>query len=109
MAINKKTLPPPPTLSETRDNLSQPETAPAKFDKRMLRNTGRTFQYNVRVSPDFQAELNDLMARDRLTGWQWLAVAMEAYKALPNKEREEIIKRITANDPAMQQFPELKR
>jgi hypothetical protein len=105
MATKKKTLPPPPSLHETRDNLSQPETAPAKLDKRTLRNTGRTVQYNVRVSTDFQEELNALMTRDRLTGWQWLAVAIEAYKALPEQERERLIKQIVTNDPAMRQFP----
>ena len=110
MTTKKKMLPPPPSLHEIRDDLNtQPETAPAKFDKRMLRNTGRTVQYNVRVSPDFQAEINGLMTRDRLTGWQWLAVAMEAYKALPDKDKEALIKRVIANDPAMQQFPELRR
>jgi hypothetical protein len=75
----------------------------------MLRNTGRTVQYNVRVSPDFQADLNNLMTRDRLTGWQWLAVAMEAYKSLPGKEKEDLIKRVVSNDPAMQQFQEGRR
>jgi hypothetical protein len=49
------------------------------------------------------------MTRDRLTGWQWLAVAMEAYKSLPDKDKEALIKRVIANDPAMQQFPELRR
>jgi hypothetical protein len=102
----KKTLPPPPSLTDTRDNLSQPEVAPARLDKRTLRNTGRTVQYNVRISPDFQDELNDIMTRDRLTGWQWIAVALEAYKALPEQEREALIKRVVANDPAMRQFPE---
>jgi hypothetical protein len=109
MTIRKKTLPPPPSLQETRDNLSQPETAPAKFDRRGLRNTGRTVQYNVKVSPDFQAELNGLMIRDRLTGWQWLAVAKEAYNALSETEREALIRQVVASDPAMQQFPDLKR
>jgi hypothetical protein len=105
MTTKKKTLPPPPSLNDTRDNLSQPENAPAKLDKRTLRNTGRTVQFNVRISPDFQDELNDLMTRDRLTGWQWLAVAMEAYKALPDQEKERLIKQAVTNDPAMRQFP----
>jgi hypothetical protein len=101
----KKTLPPPPNLSESSNNLNQPEIAPSKFDKRTLRNAGRTVQYNVRISPDFQNEMNALMARDRLTGWQWLAVALEAYKAMPDQEREALIKQVVANDPAMRQFP----
>ena len=109
MATTQKKLPPPPSLSETRDNLSQPETAPAKLDKRTLRNAGRTLQYNVRVSPEFQDELNGILSRDRLTGWQWLAVAMEAYKALPDSQKEALIRQAVTNDPAMQQFPELKR
>jgi hypothetical protein len=100
----KKTLPPPPSLNDTRDNLSQPEVAPAKLDKRTLRKTGRTAQYNVKISPDFQEELNALMTRDRLTGWQLLDAAIEAYKALPDQEREALIKRVVANDPAMRQF-----
>lgn len=109
MTTKKRTLPPPPNLGETRDNLSQPETAPARLDRRTLRNTGRTVQYNVRISPDFQEELDALMARDRLTGWQWLAVAKEAYKALPEQERERLIKRVVTDDPAMRQFPDSAR
>jgi len=109
MTAKKRALPPPPGLHETRDNLSQPETAPARLDKRTLRNSGRTLQYNVRISPEFQEELNTLMLRDRLTGWQWLAVAMEAYKAIPEPERERLIRQAVADDPAMRQFPDSKR
>lgn len=104
----KPKLPTPPGLNDTRDNLIQPETAPAKFDRRTLRNTGRTLQYNVRVSQEFQDEIDAIQTHDRLTRWQWLAVALEAYKALPDAERESLIRRVIASDPAMRQFPTSK-
>ncbi len=52
----KSRLGTPPPAETVRDNLIEPETAPAKsepVDKRTLRKTGRTQQFNTRVSKDF--------------------------------------------------------
>lgn len=100
----KKSLGPPPAMVEARSTLSQPETAPAKLDRRTLRNTGRSVQFNVKISPSFQDELNRCMKRDRLTGWQFLSVAAEAYNRLSDQEKNALIKQAIDNDPAMQQF-----
>jgi predicted DNA-binding ribbon-helix-helix protein len=99
----RKTLGPPPTEADTTDNLSQPEVAPAKLDKRSLRRTGRHTQLNLKVSEDFRDRYEEVARRDRLTNWQLLASALEAYNSLSKEEKESIIEKVVMDDPAMRQ------
>lgn len=100
-----KKLTPPPKLDETSNNLKHPEHAPIALDRRTLRQANRTIQLNVRVPETFRDELNRITQIDRLSLWQWLAVSMEAYKALPEKEKSSLIRQVISQDAAMQQYP----
>jgi len=59
---NRKNLPPPPPPSEAKDNLTQPEHAPAPepvpwVDGRTLRTTGRSTQFTTRITDAFLKEI----------------------------------------------------
>lgn len=97
----------PPSLDEAKGDLAQqPEIAPLKSDKRSQRNAGRSFQFNIHVPQNFKEEYEKIKQRDRLLNrWHWASVAMQAYNALPEAERNRLIAEAIANDPAMQQFP----
>lgn len=100
-----KKLAPPPKIDEASNNLNHPEHAPLSLDRRTLRQANRTIQLNVRVPETFRNELDHITQLDRLSLWQWLAVSMEAYKALPEKEKSSLIRQVISQDAAMQQYP----
>lgn len=107
MARKNRLIELPPTMDETKGELAkQPEAAPLKPDKRSLRSAGRSFQFNIQVSENFREQYETVRKRDRLLNrWQWAAVAMKAYNALPKDERDRLISEVMAEDPAMQQYP----
>ena len=88
------TLGSPPPSSEASSNLSAPEAAPApppekvpvnetsrkKNDGRSLRRTGRTVQFATRVTPEFDVQLRDIAARDRMLIVEVLERALAAYE-----------------------------
>lgn len=79
---NRKNLPPPPPPSEARDNLAQPEHAPAGayVDGRTLRATGRTTQFTTRITEELQTEIKVFAAQHKLKFNDLLEQAFEALK-----------------------------
>ena len=79
---NRKNLPPPPAPSEAKDNLAQPEHAPAGtyVDGRTLRATGRTTQFTTRITDELQTEIKVFAAQHKLKFNDLLEQAFEALK-----------------------------
>lgn len=77
---NRKNLPPPP--SEAKDNLAQPEHAPAGtyVDGRTLRATGRTTQFTTRITKELQTEIKVFAAQHKLKFNEFLEQAYAALK-----------------------------
>jgi len=75
----------PPAPTETRQTLNEsvplPITAP-KVDGRTLRQTGRTSQFNVMLSPDFREQIAQVAQIDRLTYPQLLTIMFRVYSEL---------------------------
>lgn len=111
MAAKKRMIELPPSMEEAKGELTkQPESAPLRPDKRSQRSAGRSCQFNINVPESFKEQYKAIKERDRiLNRWHWAAVAMQAYNALPKEERERLIAEVIENDPAMQQFPDMKR
>jgi hypothetical protein len=111
MARKNKLIELPPSIEEAKGELTkQPEAAPLKPDKRSQRSAGRSCQFNIHVPESFKEQYEAIKKRDRLLNrWHWAAVAMQAYNALSKEERERLIAEVVENDPAMQQFPDMKR
>jgi hypothetical protein len=65
---NRKNLPPPPPPSEAKDNLAQPEHAPAGtyVDGRSLRATGRTTQFTTRITEELQTDIKVFAAQHQV-------------------------------------------
>jgi len=80
---HRSKLPPPPSPSETTDNLSAPEHAPTgRVDGRTLRATGRTLQLSTRVSAAFHHELKMYAVKHKLKLNELLELSFEALKKL---------------------------
>ena len=75
----------PPAPTETRETLNEsiplPITA-TKVDGRTLRQTGRTSQFNVMLSPEFREQIAQTSQIDRLTYPQLLTLMFRAYSEL---------------------------
>ena len=100
----KGSLGAPPPITEASSNLAAPETAPAapqeatfeaparpaapnaqapgrsRPDARSARKTGRTVQFATRVSPEFDARVRDIAARQGLLLVEVLEQALDAYE-----------------------------
>jgi hypothetical protein len=85
-------LPPPPSAEEARDNVKQPERAPAAdtVDGRSPRATGRTEQLATRVTPQFHRDLK-VYATER--GLKIVEVLEQAFEALKRQKREYLRRR----------------
>ena len=86
-----KRLGAPPPMDEASENLHAPETAPAstpvataptasRIDGRSLRSSGRKVQFSTRVTPEWDAEVRALAARDGIMLVEILERALELYK-----------------------------
>ncbi len=103
--LKRKGLGAPPPPTEVKDNLSEPETAPAETapaavversaapklvrlppaarserDGRSARRTGRTVQFATRVSDDFDRKFRSIAKRDKLLMVDLLEQALAAYE-----------------------------
>lgn len=76
-SMKKSRLGAPPSVMETKGNISQPEVAPTDGRNK---KTGRTYQLSTRVHPDFYFRLREIAARDRLKMVEVLEEAMELYE-----------------------------
>jgi hypothetical protein len=75
----------PPAPTETRQTLNESVPLPIsalKVDGRTLRQTGRTSQFNVMLSPDFREQIAQAAQIDRLTYPQLLTLMFRAYSEL---------------------------
>jgi len=81
----KNRLGTPPTKSEVLNNLTEPEAAPAlqmgqkAVDKRTLRKTGMTEQFNTRVSKEFLKSLRATAKDEGRTLGKILELSLNAY------------------------------
>lgn len=76
----KNNLPPPP-VDEISDNI-HPRTNVTNYERidgRSLRRTGRTLQFNTRVTPEFDMKLREIAQRDGLTLAEILERALMRY------------------------------
>ena len=78
----KSNLPPPP-VDEVSENIHprQPVDSAGyeRADARSFRRTGRTIQFNIRVTPDFDMQVREIAQRERLTLAEVLERAMALY------------------------------
>jgi hypothetical protein len=84
----------PPKETETRQTLVEPAPrpiAPKKVDGRTLRQTGRTSQFNVMLSPEFREQIAQTSQIDRLTYPQLLTLMFRAYSELPPETKNTYI------------------
>ena len=77
----KNNLPPPPSIEETSENIHPRSdvTNYERIDGRSLRRTGRTIQFNTRVTPEFDMRLREIAQRERLTLVEVLEQALIRY------------------------------
>jgi hypothetical protein len=80
----RKTNLPPPPIDEVGENIHprQPNVDLASYERidgRSLRRTGRTVQFNTRVTPAFDMRLRELAQRDRLSLAEVLERAVALY------------------------------
>jgi transglutaminase-like putative cysteine protease len=79
----KSNLPPPP-VAEVSENIHprQPvdsATSYERADARSFRRTGRTIQFNIRVTEDFDRRVREIAQRERRTLAEVLERAMALY------------------------------
>ena len=74
-----------PSVEEIKNNITQPEVAPADGRNK---KTGRTYQLSTRVHPDFYYKLREIAARDRLKMVEVLEEAMDLYEQ--NKQSDSL-------------------
>jgi len=78
----KSNLPPPP-VGEVSENIHPRQLIDSatyeRIDARSLRRTGRTIQFNIRVTPDFDMQVREIAQRERLTLAEVLERAMALY------------------------------
>jgi hypothetical protein len=84
----KSALGKPPSIEEASPNLLAPETAPAtpakvhpRIDGRSARRSNRTVQFATRVTPEFDARIREISARDNLLLVEILEQALAAYES----------------------------
>ncbi len=77
----KNNLPPPPPVEETSNNIHPRSniTNYERIDGRSLRRTGRTIQFNTRVTPEFDMKLREIAQREGLTLAEILERALMRY------------------------------
>ncbi len=77
----KNRLGAPPPRTETPDNLIEPETAAAtsKTDKRSLRKTGMTEQFNTRLTKECLKKLRAVAKEDGRTIGKTIERALDIY------------------------------
>lgn len=75
----KSRLPAPPPITETKDNLSEPEYPPV-IDGRNLNRTGRTEQFSTRVTFEFKNKVKLLAAKNNLMICELLEKAIAFYE-----------------------------
>jgi predicted DNA-binding ribbon-helix-helix protein len=76
----RATLGAPPTSSEIKNNLQQPETL-EYVDGRTLRKTGRTHQLSTRVTDEFYKNIKMIAARDGIKIVELLEKAVALYES----------------------------
>jgi transglutaminase-like putative cysteine protease len=78
----KSNLPPPP-VDEVSENIHprQPVDNPSyeRADARSFRRTGRTIQFNIRVTADFDRRVREIAQRERRSLAEILEQAMALY------------------------------
>ena len=79
-------FPPPPTPSETTNNLNQPEIAPyvGPIDGRTLRATGRTSQFTTRISEELHNEIKVYAAQHKMKLNELIERGFAALKQIQN-------------------------
>lgn len=81
----KNRLGTPPTEAEVLNNLTEPEVAPAlqsrekSIDRRTLRKTGMTEQFNTRVSKEFLKSLRATAKEEGRTLGKILELSLNSY------------------------------
>ncbi len=74
----------PPQRGDSFNNLQQPEVAPyseyLEIDRRTLRKTGRTEQFNTRVKEGFRQKVKVLAARDGISMAEVIELSVEMYE-----------------------------
>ncbi len=74
----------PPQRGDSFHNLQQPEVAPypdyIQVDRRTLRKTGRTEQFNTRVKEGFRQKVRQLAARDGISMAEVIELSVEMYR-----------------------------
>lgn len=74
----------PPQRGDSFNNLQQPEVAPypeyLEIDRRTLRKTGRTEQFNTRVKKGFRQKVKLLAARDGISMAEVIELSVEMYE-----------------------------
>ena len=74
----------PPQRGDSFNNLQQPEVAPyseyLEIDRRTLRKTGRTEQFNTRVKKGFRQKVKMLAARDGISMAEVIELSVEMYE-----------------------------
>lgn len=75
----KNNLPPPPSIEETSNNIHPHPNNYERIDGRSLRRTGRTLQFNTRVTPEFDMKLREIAQREGLTLAEVLERAVMRY------------------------------
>ena len=74
----------PPQRGDCFNNLQQPEVAPYpdlyQIDRRTLRKTGRTEQFNTRVKKGFREKVRFLAARDGISMAEVIELSVEMYE-----------------------------
>lgn len=88
--LKRKGLGAPPPMDEASPNLQAPEHAPApphssppapRTDGRSMRRSSRTLQFATRVTPEFDARIRAIAARDGLMLVEVLESALDAYES----------------------------
>ena len=78
----KNNLPPPP-VDEVSENIHPRQivdsTSYERIDARSFRRTGRTIQFNIRVTPAFDMQVREIAQRERRTLAEVLELALALY------------------------------
>jgi hypothetical protein len=78
----KSNLPPPP-VDEVSENIHPRQAVDSasyeRTDARSFRRTGRTIQFNIRVTPAFDMLVRDIAQRERRTLAEVLELALALY------------------------------
>lgn len=85
----RKTNLPPPPVNEVSENIHPKQAVNnaagyERADARSFRRTGRTIQFNIRVTPEFDMQVRDIAQRERITLAEVLERAMAFYNQKAN-------------------------